>query len=124
MKTRNGLVSNSSSSSFVCGICGDIESGMDMGVSDAGMATCIKGHTFHYPDICDKTIKEKLNIPEDLEIDDYYEFPIEYCPICKMIHISEKNTMLYLLKKFNVDIKVIHDEMRTVYKNDLANVKL
>ena len=45
MKIRNGFVSNSSSSSFTCDVCGETSSGMDMGISEAGMFECENGHT-------------------------------------------------------------------------------
>jgi hypothetical protein len=44
MKKRNGFVSNSSSSSFICEVCGEEQSGMDMCLSDADMAECENGH--------------------------------------------------------------------------------
>ena len=44
MKIRMGFVSNSSSSSFICEICGRDESGWDMGHEDADMVTCVNGH--------------------------------------------------------------------------------
>lgn len=47
MKIRNGFVSNSSSSSFMCDFCGDIESGYDCSLSDFNMTECEHGHTFH-----------------------------------------------------------------------------
>ena len=46
MKTRAGFVSNSSSSSFVCEICGCAESGMDSSASDFNMSECERGHTW------------------------------------------------------------------------------
>jgi len=46
MKVRSGFVSNSSSSSFVCDICHEVQSGMDMCLSDAQMSRCVNGHTF------------------------------------------------------------------------------
>lgn len=46
MKIRNGFVSNSSSSSFICQVCGQDASGYDMSLDEAGMYTCTKGHTF------------------------------------------------------------------------------
>lgn len=46
MKIRNGFVSNSSSSSFTCDVCGTTESGMDAGLRDFDMSECIMGHTF------------------------------------------------------------------------------
>lgn len=46
MKIRNGFVSNSSSSSFTCDVCGTTESGMDASPSDFDMSSCVNGHTF------------------------------------------------------------------------------
>jgi hypothetical protein len=46
-KIRVGFVSNSSSSSFVCSVCGEIESGMDASASDFDMKLCVNGHYFH-----------------------------------------------------------------------------
>ncbi len=45
-KIRNGFVSNSSSSSFICDFCGYNESGFDLCLSDVNMSQCEKGHTF------------------------------------------------------------------------------
>lgn len=47
MKVRNGFVSNSSSSSFVCNVCGEIESGFDCSMKDFEMSQCEHGHVFH-----------------------------------------------------------------------------
>lgn len=46
MKFRLDFVTNSSSSSYVCDICGENVSGMDMSISEAEMYQCINGHTF------------------------------------------------------------------------------
>ena len=46
MKIRQGFVSNSSSSSYTCDVCNRTESGWDMGVNEAGMNSCVAGHTF------------------------------------------------------------------------------
>lgn len=46
MKLRKGFVSNSSSSSFVCDVCGYTESGWDMSLEEAEMYECENGHTF------------------------------------------------------------------------------
>jgi len=44
MKIRNGFVSNSSSSSYICDVCGHDESGWDLCLSDAEMVECASGH--------------------------------------------------------------------------------
>jgi hypothetical protein len=62
MKIRNGFVSNSSSSSFTCDVCGESQSGMDMGLSEAGMFECENGHTCcesHQLETKEISIKEK-----------------------------------------------------------------
>jgi len=47
MKKRYGFVSNSSTTSFICAVCGAIESGRDMSLSDMEMSMCVNGHEFH-----------------------------------------------------------------------------
>ena len=57
MKIRNGFVSNSSSSSFICDYCGTVESGYDCCLDDFGMTQCEKGHTF-----CKEHMKVDFNL--------------------------------------------------------------
>ena len=47
MKIRRGFVSNSSSSSFICEISGEISSGWDMTLRETEMMECEKGHIFN-----------------------------------------------------------------------------
>ena len=56
MRIRTGFVSNSSSSSFICDICGEDYSGWEAGLDDAEMMECTEGHT-----ICDSEIIEFLS---------------------------------------------------------------
>lgn len=60
MKFRRDFVTNSSSSSYICEICGRNESGYDLGLSDAEMMECINGHTF--------CVDESLEIPNKEEL--------------------------------------------------------
>jgi hypothetical protein len=101
MKIRSGFVSNSSSSSFTCDVCGDTESGMDCSPRDFDMETCVNGHTFCLshaeglseptPESMKKEMVETINADtylsesekkiqlkevaelEDDEVEDYYE---------------------------------------------------
>ena len=60
MKFRKDFVTNSSSSSYVCEICGRTESGWDLGLSECDMMQCINGHVF----CCD----EALEMPSKAEM--------------------------------------------------------
>lgn len=61
MKFRTSFVTNSSSSSFVCDICGNSEGGYDVGLSDVGMMACEHGHTFcEYHSDTELTKEEKI----------------------------------------------------------------
>ena len=63
MKIRNGFVSNSSSSSFICSFCGTVEAGYDMSLSDANMVECINGHY-----ICESHIDEEIYSVKNLKL--------------------------------------------------------
>lgn len=83
MKKRKGFVSNSSSSSFICDVCGEIESGYDASLSDFDMSECVVGHTFYnnykvkeFKDLSKDTIVELIvnsQIYPDWEIEDKKE---------------------------------------------------
>lgn len=63
MKIRRGFVSNSSSSSFVCDVCGGEYSGMNASLEDAEMVQCKNGHI-----VCiDHLIFDDYNTKEVLE---------------------------------------------------------
>lgn len=53
MKFRKTFVTNSSSSSYVCEICGRTESGWDIGLSECEMMECVNGHVF----CCDEALE-------------------------------------------------------------------
>ena len=60
MKFRKSFVTNSSSSSYICEICGRVESGWDIGLSEAEMMECVNGHVF--------CVDEALEIPDKKEL--------------------------------------------------------
>jgi len=59
MKIRKGFVSNSSSSSYTCDVCGEEISGMDISLSEWEMFQCENGHT-----ICES---HEIHVTDDMK---------------------------------------------------------
>lgn len=132
MKTRLGFVSNSSSSSFICDVCGQEASGWDMCLSDAEMYECENGHTFCRSEIIDADRKDIitalenhrwLEVPDNIEeytsiddfcdIDDFeYEIPECCCPICTFNSYSDSMMNSYIFKKYGIDKAVLFKEIK------------
>lgn len=72
MKYRMSFVTNSSSSSFVCDVCGSVESGYDASLSDFDMSRCVNGHEF-----CDHHAKG-LKVDKKEELLELLEQRIKY----------------------------------------------
>jgi hypothetical protein len=143
MKIRIGFVSNSSSSSFVCSICGDSYSGYD-GQYEVKHYECQNGH-----EICGdcsddiniliKKLSEDVNYAiKKLELtdaeaneligaEDKYDCINEWvhfdgldssvCPICVLTHVPDYVKLRYVLEKFDLSEKDICDEIREKYTN-------
>lgn len=112
MKKRLGFVTNSSSSSFICEICGEIESGWDITLSEANMHTCENGHT-----ICDshmytfvpdeKKLHERFIKEARKKLEDILDNEEDNCHVKVYRYLSENNlTIDDFLKK---DIEEIEE---------------
>ena len=109
MKIRTCFVSNSSSSSCVCDICGRSETGWDMSARDAEMFTCVHGHTVCLEEaVMDfdeyiESLQGKEENETEIETSDlYYEAPEALCPICSMLEFSKADLARYLKKKTGI----------------------
>lgn len=60
MKFRKDFVTNSSSSSYVCEICGRSECGYNLGLSECEMYECVNGHVFCCDEALEKPTKEEM----------------------------------------------------------------
>ena len=91
MKVRRGFVSNSSSSSFVCVICDNVESGYDASLNDVGICECDNGHTMcqdHIPNY------DEISTSDDFDV---YAVKAEYCPICNMEKFEKDRLLDYAI---------------------------
>jgi hypothetical protein len=99
MKIRQCFVANSSSSSFVCEICGRTETGYDASPGDYGYVECVNEHL-----ICDE---HRLNEEETENSEGscgwgITEIPECGCPICSFQEYSQPELVFYLKKKYDV----------------------
>jgi hypothetical protein len=142
MKKRMGFVSNSSTASFVCEVCGLVESGWEMSLREAGMYECKNGHYFckdHvlFPEIVEHFLNDPPDVtapeaplPEwlmelkkngdDISVynDPDYDYisddvlPEKFCPICNLEHISRNTLLDYAEKKYNFKEKELINEIK------------
>lgn len=116
MKYRSGFVSNSSSSSYICEICGRIACGWDIYLPDYEMVSCENDHALCYDHFNNETLQILLE-----KTSDNYEstnFNSIYCPICNFIENNENNiTLKYLEKTGRYNKEEILNELKEKYKN-------
>lgn len=129
MKVRKDFVTNSSSSSQVCEICGAEASGWDMGLYDAEMVQCENGHVFCEYEMMEPTREEMIKILENYvahdkwadkvwndddgltrlmqiylsEYEGRYDLSSELCPICQLEVMNDSDFMSYTSKKYDID---------------------
>ena len=115
MKVRSGFVSNSSTSSFICEICGENVTGMDISYDDADMFMCHNGHVM----CTEHALKDLDSVEKD---DDYYDYgvPEEFCPICQYQEISYSDARRYLVKTSGIDEDTVFQEIKQVNKRSTA----
>ena len=144
MKFRKDFVTNSSSSSFVCEICGESETYYD-GLGEIGACSCENGHEFCQEHILDlprndmiqaildvekqykdgdieKHTKEELESLGDEELydiltdDSCYDLPECLCPICQFIEYSQCDMVNFLLKEYKVPKSEAFDYVKGINK--------
>lgn len=124
MKIRNGFVSNSSSSSFICQICNNTVTGMDLGLRDAEFVECTNGHIF-----CEEHVVGEVDLGRDTALQ--YELPEINCPICNYEELSYSDIRRYFVKTSSIttdevfqEIKKINKRRKKLYDNEYVEYVL
>jgi hypothetical protein len=110
MKIRNGFVSNSSSTSFTCDVCGYECGGWDYSLDDANMYECENGHTFCRDEVINK------DDPEWEQLNDLEVIPAKFCPVCNMHAVTNLMKMDYVAFKYNFKWSDITAEIKSKFK--------
>lgn len=136
MKVRIGFISNSSSSSFVCSVCGREESGYDLSMEEVEMVYCENGHILGLECLSESIsekdknarIREDLKKCSDIDVDKVldedledlvYEYGIELnvpencCPICSFLVHDAGDMARYLEKIYKVSKAVVFKEVKS-----------
>ena len=142
MKFRKDFVTNSSSSSYVCEICGRSDGGFDVSLRECEMVECENGHTICQDEMLDvsrekllkyfeqefdyATFEENKNSSDEVLIemlldrdtlsDFVYNIPECFCPICQFIEYSEYDLSAYLLKEYGVSRDEVFAEVKQFNK--------
>lgn len=147
MKIRQGFVSNSSSSSYTCVVCCEEAGGWDCSPGEVGMMECITGHIFceghvnevtldmdairkycleqaenreeqeRISDMDNEELKEQAEEMECPLVENSYECPSSYCPICSFKNARTWDTYRYLLKKYNLTEEQLLSDLKKEFEN-------
>lgn len=132
MKIRTGFVSNSSTTSFTCELCGETEAFHDScSHIDFGFHICEKEHCLCEAELLDGW--EEFEEPDESDYEDPKEYekmykrwdeaqnmcadiPSDYCPICQFQEFSQRELILYLQKQNPTPINDILTEIKKINK--------
>ena len=136
MKKRNGFVTNSSSTTYVCEISGESETFPDSGSHhDWGFIVCENEHemleefvegeitpdmarawitrsAYSKPDASAMSDDEALDYCDKLD----YDIPQELCPICQFKALSQPGLAKYLEKKYEIPRDDVFAEVKKTNK--------
>lgn len=115
MKVRNGFVSNSSTSSFICCVCGEVYTGWDASPSEFDCVQCVNGHI-----MCDEHLKierSELTEEQEADLDDYdCSMHTSQCPICQFETYSESEMVKYLEKTRGINKDEVFAKVKDMNK--------
>jgi hypothetical protein len=112
MKIRTGFVANSSSSSFVCEVCGETEVGYNSSPRDFEMEYCVNGHI-----VCNEHLLDEMTEDEETKYDEEdCEVPERICPICQFQVLSQPEVVTYLIETRGVSKEEVFEKVKEMNK--------
>jgi hypothetical protein len=69
-----------------------------MGLEEAGMYECKNGHTIYEQYVRETDEFRKWLEDEEDDDDHRYNLPAQFCPICSLNHLPDKDMVNYLIK--------------------------
>ncbi len=115
MKIRAGFVSNSSSSSYICEVCGDTFEAWDEGFSRFNLVMCRDNdHLFCECHRINPTLDGTYTMYEEEGEDDRIDSI--HCPICQMQEITNDMVLNYLLHKNGIKYPDVVEEMKESFE--------
>ena len=145
MKFRKDFVTNSSSSSYICDICGNEVSGWDYGLSDAEMVECENGHTFCTEHMLTPSKEDILSMIDEGLLNDFdnefkrsdlndddrnfwfeqhlydsdlaWAIPAKFCPVCQFETILPEDAKDYLMRKMSLTGEQLLAEWKKEFKD-------
>lgn len=114
MKIRNGFVSNSSSSSFICEVCGDTFETWDEGISSFGLVMCEEhDHLFCEDHRVNPNPDGKYSMYESKNDDDRIDSI--HCPVCQLKVVTRDLLIEYAMHKLKTNQKDLYKEIRNTF---------
>jgi len=115
MKIRNGFVSNSSTSSFICCVCGETYTGHDACPADFDCVQCENGHI-----ICEEHLKfDNSELTEEqLNEIDYCgcSMHVLQCPVCQLDEYCDSEMAMYLEKTCGISRDEVFAKIKEMNK--------
>jgi len=130
MKIRTGFVSNSSSSSFVCDICGATESGFDTTPKEMGFVRCENDHMICKDEAYGEGTEDSYAKDKCGALWSWVDLALgeKFCPICLFEVSSKLDIKKYLKNKYGVTeeevfaiVKEKNKKRKKLYESEYIN---
>ena len=112
MKIKRNFVTNSSTTAYVCIVCGETVGAYDSeSMEDCGFMQCENGH-----ELCESCLPDNIDVMKN-EGDYEGEILEKYCTICTLKTITDKDLLSFLQKEGVIERQNEENIIREQFKN-------